>query len=510
MSIASSQETDKVGCVVELARELDAYVRDAASQAKPLHEVERSILDRVLQIGHASVEQLIALQGNGDLGETVVTAQGRRLERSAEPVQRPLRTVFGEHTISAYVYLPGAKHRIELRPVDARLRLPSGSCSYLFEEFSQFFCVEQAFTQAAQGLKTVLRQTVPVDTLERINRRVGEQAAEFLDSLPTPAAQREGELLVFSGDSKGVPLVRQDAERLPAFAQPERPGNRRMATLAAVYSVDRHMRTPEQIVAALFRDATERPCDRPRPQFKHVVARFGRKYQEDGKTMESSGAIEAFSWASQQVQSRRRPGQPLIRLMDGQASLWEAADLCLDLAAQETRDILRIDILDILHVSSYVWRAAKVLYPHREHQEAFARDRLLRILQGDVRGVVAGVRQMASKRKLSGRARKEIATVCGYFENNAARMQYDKYLREGYPIATGVIEGACRHLVKDRMERSGMRWRLEGAQPMLEVRAVYQSSYWEPFHERRIEQEQRHLHPHRDLLCTYFPKPLAA
>ena len=168
-----------------------------------------------------------------------------------------------------------------------------------------------------------------------------------------------------------------------------------------------------------------------------------------------------------------------------------------------------IDILDILHVSSYVWKAAKVFYPHWEQREAFARDRLLRILQGDVRGVIGGLRQMATKGGLKGDRLKQITTVCGYFQKHAHRMRYDEYLAAGYPIASGVIEGACRHLVKDRMERSGMRWRLVGAQAMLHVRAVYQSSYWDDFHQDRIAREQCKLHPHRALLSDYHPITLA-
>jgi hypothetical protein len=194
----------------------------------------------------------------------------------------------------------------------------------------------------------------------------------------------------------------------------------------------------------------------------------------------------------------------VLRLMDGQASLWDAADVCLSVPPEDT-----IDILDILHVSSYVWRAAKVFYPHWEHQEAFARDRLLRILQGEVRGVIGGLRQMGTKRGLKGKGREEIATVCGYFEKHAHRMRYDEYLAAGYPIASGVIEGACRHLVKDRMERSGMRWRLAGAQPMLHVRAVYQSSYWDDFHQDRIAREQCKRHPHHALLSNYHSVMLA-
>ena len=506
MSMVNSQHEIKGKSLVELAEQLEAEIREAAREGKSLYEVEKDTLGRVLQIGYVAIEQLLMLQGDGDLGASVVTADGRRLERSEEPAQRPLRTVFGEHTIRAYVYAAGSHQAIELRPIDARLSLPPGRCSYFFEEFSQYFCVDQAFGQASQGLGMVLRQEVSVDTLERINRRMGEQAEGFLDGLPTPPAKEEGELLVFTADGKGVPLVKADAQRVPAFDKAERPGNRRMATLAAVYTIDRYVRTPEQIVAALFRDDTRpRPKDRPQPRFKHVTARFTSMREDpDGEPWESNGTIEAFGWADEQIDARRRAGQKVLRLMDGQASLWDAADNCLSVPPEDT-----VDILDILHVSSYVWRAAKVFSPHWEHQEAFARHRLLRILQGEVQGVIGGLRQMATKRGLKGKRLAEIATVCGYFEKHAHRMRYDEYLAAGYPIATGVIEGACRHLVKDRMERSGMRWRLAGAQPMLHVRAVYQSSYWDDFHQDRIAREQGTLHPHRALLGDYHPVTLA-
>jgi hypothetical protein len=506
MSMADSRKEIKGKSLVELAGQLEAEIRQAAREGKSLYDMEKDIFARTLQIGYVAVEQVLALQGDGDLGESVVTADGRQLERSAQPAERPLRTVFGEHTICGYVYAAGAHQAIELRPIDARLSLPPGRCSYFFEEFSQCFCVDQAFGQASRGLATVLRQEISVDTLERLNRRLGAQAEGFLDRLPTPPPKEEGELLVFTADGKGVPLVKADAQRVPAFDQLERPGNRRMATLAAVYTIDPYVRTPAQIVAALFRDDRgPRPKDRPQPQFKHVTARFTKMREEpDGERWESKGTIEAFLWAEEQVATRRRAGQKLLRLMDGQASLWDAADNCLSVPPEDT-----IDILDILHTSSYVWKAAKVLYAQGEQQEAFARDRLLRILQGEVQGVISSLRQMATKRGLKGERRKQIATVCGYFEKHAPRMRYDEYLAAGYPIATGVIEGACRHLVKDRMERSGMRWRLAGAQPMLHVRAVYQSSYWDDFHQNRIAQEQGTLHPHRALLGDYHPVTLA-
>lgn len=109
-------------------------------------------------------------------------------------------------------------------------------------------------------------------------------------------------------------------------------------------------------------------------------------------------------------------------------------------------------------------------------QEAFIRDRLLRILRGDVHGVVRGLRRMATVQKLSKEKRADVDAACGYFTAHANRMKYDEYLAAGLPIATGVIEGACRHLVKDRLERTGMRWSASGAQAMLSLRCLKASN----------------------------------
>lgn len=501
--MAAEKENGNIG---SLAQELETFVHDAAREGRPLYDVERAVFDRVLRIGRAAINTYIEDQGNGDLGPTVTTQEGTVLQRSDEPSERPLRTIFGEHTIDAFVYAPGPKRKLALRPIDARMGLPEGKFSYLFEEFSQYFCVESAFGESRNAFALMFGQTVCVDSLERLNRRLGEQAEAFLEALPTPPPDDEGELLIATADSKGVPLVKPDAERLPVFCNRERPGNRRMATLGSVYSVDRYVRTPEEIVAALFREERRQSSkvDRPRPQFKYLTACFSELVEDGPETVSIAGPVKAFTWIAEQVRQRRRPDQRLIVLTDGDRNLADAADACLgEVPADQT-----VDILDLLHVAGYVWRAAKVFHSAFEYRETFARERLLRILKGETAGVIAGLRQMATKRDLEAADRKEIDTVCTYFENNRDRMRYDEYLREGYPIATGVIEGACRHLVKDRMERSGMRWVLEGAGPMLQLRAAYQSTSWDQFHAFRIAQEQPLLHPHLDLMSNYRPLSL--
>lgn len=505
MIVATSTNLGKSDPLVELANDLHAFVLQAANNGSSFYAVERGTLDRVLKMGFAAVNLFLNALGQGDLGPRIETEQGTILYRSDTAENRPLRTIFGEHTFPQYVYSQGSNRKIEVKPIDARINLPEGKASYLLQEFTQLFCVEKAFAVSARQFETVFGQKLSVDVLENINRDMGVQADRFLDALPTPPASEEGAILVATADGKGVPLVRADAEQVPAFEEKERPGNRRMATLGCVYSVDRHVRTAEQIVAALFRDRTvSQPEERPEPCCKRYRGYFTAVGQPAEDTV--PGTYRTWTWITEEVTARHQPGQPIIRLMDGQPSLWDAADACLveviaELEKTEQLHLL-VDILDIVHVSGYVWKAAKAFYPHKEQQEAFVQERLLRILRGEVMGVITGMRRMASLRGLKGAALKAVTTTCNYFENNAQRMRYDEYLQAGYPIASGVIEGACRHVIKDRMEQGGMRWRLEGAEAMLHVRSVCASSEWEDFGSWRQAEEAKRIHPHRELVAN--------
>jgi hypothetical protein len=503
MIVASSVALGKSDTLAKLANDLEGFVLQAAQNDSSFYDFERGTLDRVLGIGFSAVNLYLRAKGKGDLGPRIETAQGTFLYRSDAVENRPLRTIFGEHTFQQYVYSQGNNRKIELKPIDASINLPEGKASYLLQEFTQLFCVEKAFGVAARQFDTVFGQKLSVDVLENINRDMGEQADRFLDALPTPPSSEEGAILVATADGKGVPLVRADAEKVPAFEEKERPGNRRMATLGCVYSVNRHVRTAEQIVAALFRDRTvDQPEKRPEPCFKRYRGYFTEVAEQAEDVV--PGTYRTWTWITQEVTARHQSGQPIIRLMDGQPSLLDAADVCLEEFIKELEKLghahVLVDILDIIHVSGYVWKAAKAFYSHKEHQEHFAQERLLRILRGEVSGVVTGMRRMASQRGLKGAALKAVTTACNYFEKNAHRMRYDAYLQAGYPIASGVIEGACRHVIKDRMEQGGMRWRLEGAEAMLHVRSVCASSEWDNFGRWRQAEEAKRIHPHRELV----------
>ncbi len=130
---------------------------------------------------------------------------------------------------------------------------------------------------------------------------------------------------------------------------------------------------------------------------------------------------------------------------------------------------------------------------------------LREILKGRIGRVIGAFRQMAKKRRLKRSELEKLECHLGYFENNRVHMKYDEYLMQGYPIGSGVVEGACRHLVKDRMERTGMRWCIDGAQCIQGLRAVYLNDDWDAFQVYMIRHEQNRLYPARSRLLKTFP-----
>jgi hypothetical protein len=195
---------------------------------------------------------------------------------------------------------------------------------------------------------------------------------------------------------------------------------------------------------------------------------------------------------------RRDPehGKHWVALVDGAET-----QLALVEEAAAARGVDVTVILDIIHVVEYVWKAAHAFHPAGSLELAcWAWTRVGRILEGRARTVAASMRGAATVAGLSPDARKPVDTCADYLRKYAPYLHYDRYLAAGYPIATGVIEGACRYLVRDRMELTGARWRLVGAEAVLKLRALRASgdfdAYWD-FHEAR-EYERNHAQRYAD------------
>jgi hypothetical protein len=491
--IADADRTDNPRPLHDLAQQLLAYVRDAVAQSTPAHEAEHGIWQRVLALGHTALAQFFALQGTGDQGAAVTLPDGQTCERLPELHARRYVSIFGPFTLSRTAYGSREGQKIAFVPLDNRLQLPATDFSYVLQDWDQALCVEQAFGQARSTVARMLNLPQSVDSLERMNVQMAEHVAPFRENRPKPAPATEGVILVTSADGKGIVMRRPGDAPAPAAhrTKGEKASQKRMATVGTAYTVDRYVRTPEEVVAALFRDGPE-PAQRPRPAHKRVWASLPQG-DETGQMRTSQEVV--YEWLLNEV-AERNPhlGKEMVHLGDGQEALWQARRAHLP-----TRNTT--DVLDLLHVTPRLWQAAHVFYPEGSPEaEAFARERILRVLRGDVTQVVRGLRAMGTRRGLPGAKKKTLAKACAYLSANRERMHYDEYLAKGYPIASGVIEGACRHLVKDRMERAGMHWTAAGAQAMLDVRSTYVNGDWEEYQAYRIARETNQLYPHRQLV----------
>jgi hypothetical protein len=496
--IAHPDPTDKAVPLTDALDDLRAFVRTSARDGATSHDFEHGLWQRLLRLGNRAVGHFLQAQGSGDLGETVTPPDGPPRRRLEQTHDRPLTSVFGTFTLERTCYGSREGQKIAFVPLDNRLALPAGEFSYRLQDWDLLLATEHPFAQVADVLRRILGLGQHVESLERLSRQAAPPVESFRRSLPVPPVAEAGELLVQSADGKGVPM------RRPADAPPIRDHDRKRgpkkdrtkgALVGAVYTVDRYVRTPEQVLAALFHEPGQpRPQSaRPRPCHKRVCARLN-DYTDAGG-VRHDGLAEVFWWLTEQLRDRD-PGRSreVVNVMDGAEALWEAQGLFQGQRAT-------VDILGLLHVTPRLWQAARLFYaPDSDEASAMVRARVLRILRGEVRSVVRGLRQMGRQRGLRGRPAKGRATICNYLEKNRERMRYNEYLAKGYPIASGVIEGACRHYVKDRMGRTGMSWVQAGAQARLELRSTALNGDWDEFMGYRREREAERLYPHRHTL----------
>jgi hypothetical protein len=174
-----------------------------------------------------------------------------------------------------------------------------------------------------------------------------------------------------------------------------------------------------------------------------------------------------------------------VVLLDGALHLWK-------LVEEYLKGIEYVGILDIIHVVEYLWIAGNVLHGKDETKKInqWVYKHLLAILEGRVGRVIGALKQVRAKRRLKKSQLKSVNDVIRYFENHRQWMKYDEYLKAGYPIGTGVVESSCGHTVKTRMEGSGRRWSIEGAESTLLLRSVYTSGDWDTYWEAHMQRER--------------------
>ncbi|MFO0889341.1 MAG: ISKra4 family transposase [Isosphaeraceae bacterium] len=459
-------------------------VRQAAERGERIDTVERDLMHSLLSLGHSLLTAYVARQGDGDCGPESTTAQGATIRRLPEPHERRYVSIFGELTIRRVAYGSREGQRIERVPLDERLGLPEGDFSYVLEDWAQRLCLKESFAEAGGSLEMLLGLRPGRRTLEHMNRAMAEHAPAFRATLESPPAEEEGPILVVTADGKGVPMRREPVPGPRPHhrrTKGEKANKKQMACVGAVYSIEPFVRTAEDLLDEVLRH--RKAESRPRPRHEHVWAEM--THDVDGVPVTAKEAV--FCRLCDELAARNPSGEsPVVCLLDGERALWEARRVYFPEA---------VGILDLFHVLERLWAVAHCFHEEGSPGAAeFVEHRLRDLLQGRVAHVIAGLRRRLRSGELKGERRRVVRSAVEYLSNNREHMRYDEYLAAGYPIGSGVAEGACRHLVKDRMEQTGMRWTVEGARAMLQVRALYLNGEWEEFLERRIEREQARLY----------------
>jgi hypothetical protein len=470
--------------------EMAGFVRRCVREGRPIDEVERSLWSVLLRLGRTLLAGYVEGVGPGDMGDMLIH-DGRELRRLELQHERRYVSVFGELTIMRCVYGTRETQKHEVVPTDALLGLPDSEFSYVLQEWDQSFCVEDSYGESRRKVEKILGIGQSVRSLEQMSVSMAASVSAFQESASKPPAEEEGSILVLTADGKGVPMCRDAEQDPPAIRgrrkKGEKANKKRMACVGGVYTIDPFVRAAADVVDEVLRDA--RKLDRPKPCHKQLRAELTR--QIDG--VEVNGKERIFSWFAEQVKLRNPRGRKkVVCVMDGERALWKKLLAFVPGV---------VCILDLFHVLERLWQAAHCFHPEgSEEAKEFVTDRLLRLLHGEVGYVIGGLKQMATKKNPQGSRGRQLSAAIGYLERNRRLMHYDEYLAAGFPIGSGVAEGACRHLVKDRMERTGMRWRVPGAQAMLNLRAVYLNGDWNAFQNHRIKKEGRILYPYLPLV----------
>jgi hypothetical protein len=459
-------------------------------------EVERYAVEQGRRIVHALLQAHMTLRGQAEAVEPVVGVDGQQRTHARPEAPRHLMTTVGKVEVTRTAY--SGRGLGALHPTDAELNLPLTSYSFEVERKVSRMAAEQPFDGAGKLFTEFTGVSIGLRQIEEITHRAAQDMEAFYEAASRAVEQaKTSDILVLSVDQKGIVMRREDlraqTRRKAEQSEPklesrlttgEKPNRKRMATVAAVYTVAPHVRTAQEVVAGLRHlrlTADERAQWRrpPRPEHKRVWA----------------SVIEDLSSVVSQLfdEAERRDAKHKKRwfvVIDGDNKLRKAIQ-----REAQRRGVKVTLVLDFIHALEYLWKAGSALCAQGSKElEEWVLERLTALLEGKASDVAAGMRRSATKRGLSAKQRQPIDRAASYFLKRKAMMRYDELLALGTPIASGVIEGTCRSLINDRLDVTGARWSLTGAEAVLRLRAILRSGDWDEYWTFHTRAEYRRNH----------------
>jgi hypothetical protein len=421
--------------------ELIEMVSGRDSQSKTAYEIEGELWWRMLELGRQLLQLFFTMRAEQEARHKSDEVAGTDYRYIGQR-ERKYVSLFGDVSVRRGGYWrKGVGNQY---PLDAALSLPERSFSDWVQERVSELTVSMTYEEAVTVFSKWLGWDLSKRSAEQVNADHADEVAVYYETRSTSETPASDTILVVSADGKGIPMTRQDSPPPEARrGRGEKKTAKKEATVTALYTIAPYKRDADDIIQALIPAyASENALlpSRPKPSNKQV---FG--------TLDGQQA--AFEQLTRQVE--HRDSEQIthhVALTDGNRGLKNRVQ----------QDLPHFTlIVDIIHVTEYLWEAANTLlgetHPMRD---LWMSDALRCLLEDDLDHLLNHLNYQMPR--LSERKQTTLTKVVNYLNNNRDFMHYQTYLANGYPIGTGVIEGACRHLVKDRFERAGMRWSKTG------------------------------------------------
>jgi len=404
--------------------------------------------------------------------------------------RRALTSVFGQVQVERRAY----RHRghANLHPADAALNLPVERHSHGLRRLAAIESTRGSFEQAGAAITRATGQQVGKRQVEELTARAAADVEDFYATAehtePAP-----DDALVLTADAKGI-VMRPESLR-PATAKAaakagtklatrlskgEKRNRKRLAEVAAVYDLQPVPRQATDVLTG--KHGEHPPPTAPKAKNKWLTA----------SVVDDAAQVVAgiFDEAERRDPDHRRNW---VALVDGNNHQIDRIQ-----AEASTRGIDVPIVIDLIHVLEYVWGAAWCFFAEGDpNAETWVHQRTLAILQGNAVQVAAGIRRRASTANLTHTKRAKADECAKYLVNKAEHLDYPTALAAGWPIATGIIEGACRHLIADRMDITGARWSVTGAEAVLRLRAVRANGDFDTYWQFHLDREQQRVHRSR-------------
>lgn len=473
----------------------------------PESEVERRLFDDGAEVLRRLLQSHVTLRGQAKPVEAVVGADGAERTHVREDTGegRPIESIFGTVRLQRTGYR--GRGLVALQPVDADLNLSPWKYSLEVERRVALAAARNSFDATGDLIAQTTHASVAKRQIEELARRAALDFDEFYArrEFDPSIAVETGPLMILTFDQKGIVMRKEDlldatrkiaegeSRKLQSrHSKGEPHGRKRMAAVSAVYTVQPHDRSAADIIKGLRRIRDVKQKKGPTPELKRLWASVDQPPKDVIRA--------AFAEALKRDPNREKRW---IVLIDGDRKL----ERWVKSAAKEF-DVTVTFGLDMIHALQYLWKAGMAFHAEGTPVlENWVLERLERILEGKVSDVVAGMTRSATLQELTKEQRKPVDRCALYFLRRKHMMRYDELLAIGAPVATGVVEGGCKYLINDRLDVTGARWSLLGAEAVLCIRALVTSGdfdeYW-TFHEAN----ERHRN-HDTKYLNQRPPPVA-